>query len=85
MPLSGMYVLQGVVPSQIAAAPFNVKVVETTDDNGTAFAASQVSTMKSGGGTVLGYFSVGEAENYRDYFSSIPSSIVGPADSRLAW
>jgi endo-alpha-1,4-polygalactosaminidase (GH114 family) len=29
---------------------------------------------------VLGYFSIGEAENYRDYFASLPKSAIGPVD-----
>ncbi|WP_210247285.1 endo alpha-1,4 polygalactosaminidase [Blastochloris sulfoviridis] len=80
MALTGIYVLQEVSPTEIAAAPVDVKIVETCDDNGTAFAAEQVSTMTSGSGLVLGYFSLGEAEDYRSYFSSIPETILGPAD-----
>ena len=29
---------------------------------------------------MFGYFSLGEAENYRDYFQSLSKSIVGPED-----
>ena len=79
-PVNGIYVLQGVVPSQIAAAPVGAKVVEIYDDNGNLFSTSQVAQMESGGGQVLGYFSIGEAENYRSYFSSLPSSVLGPVD-----
>ena len=80
MALSGMYVLQGVVPSEIAAAPFDVKVVDIYNDSGRLFTSSEVSLMGGGpgGGLLLGYFSIGEAETYRDYFSSIPASIIGP-------
>jgi cysteinyl-tRNA synthetase len=75
-----MYVLQGVVPSEIAAAPFDVKVIDIYDDNGMLFTPTQVSQMGGGpgNGLLLGYFSIGEAETYRDYFNSIPKSIIGP-------
>ena len=34
----------------------------------------------AGNGLLLGYFSIGEAENYRDYFKTLPSSVIGPVD-----
>ena len=79
-PVNGIYVLQGVVPSQVAAAPVGVKVIDLYNDNGQLFSASQVAQMEAGNALLLGYFSLGEAENYRSYFSSLPSSIVGPVD-----
>jgi cysteinyl-tRNA synthetase len=79
-PVNGILVLQGIVPSQIAAAPVGVKVIDLYDDNGQLFAASQVAQMEANNSLLLGYFSLGEAENYRSYFSSLPSSILGPAD-----
>ena len=79
-PVNGIYVLQGVVPAQIAAAPVGVKVIEMTDDNGQLFTASQVAQMEAGNNLLLGYFSIGEAENFRPYFSSLPSSVLGPVD-----
>ena len=82
-PINGIYVLQGVVPSDIAAAPVTAKVVEMYDDSGNLLSAAQVAQMEAGGGQVLGYFSIGEAENYRSYWSSVPSSILGPQDP--AW
>jgi uncharacterized protein (TIGR01370 family) len=78
--VNGIYVLQGVVPAQIAAAPVGVKVIDLYDDNGILFTTVQVAQMEAGGGLLLGYFSIGEAENYRSYFSSLPSSILGPVD-----
>jgi len=80
MAKSGMYVLQGVVPAEIAVAPFDVKVIDIYDDNGRAFTAAEVAAMGGGdgGGLLLGYFSIGEAEIYRDYFSIIPASALGP-------
>ena len=79
-PVNGIYVLQGVDPAQIAAAPVGVKAVEIYDDNGNLFTPAQVQQMESGGSSVLGYFSIGEAENYRPYFASLPSSVLGPQD-----
>ena len=79
-PENGIYVLQGVVPAQIAAAPAAVKVIDLYDDNGQLFTAAQVAQMEAGNGLLLGYFSIGEAENYRSYFASLPSSVLGPVD-----
>jgi cysteinyl-tRNA synthetase len=80
MTVTADYVLQGVDPKQIATAPFDVQVVETANDSGVPFTAAQVKQMESGGSQVLGYFSLGEAENYRDYFQSLSKSVVGPQD-----
>ena len=33
-----------------------------------------------GGGLLIGYLSVGEAETYRDYFATIPQAALGPED-----
>ncbi|MGE7417623.1 endo alpha-1,4 polygalactosaminidase [Methylobacterium tarhaniae] len=79
---TGLYVLQGVDPAQVAAAPFDVKVVEIYDDNGRLFGSEQVRQMGGGpgGALLLGYFSIGEAENYRSYWSTIPKSAIGPVD-----
>src|SRR6185312_3084127 len=79
-PVNGIYVLQGIVPADIAAAPVGVKVVDLYDDNGQLFSASQVAQMAAGNGQLLGYFSIGEAENYRSYFSTLPKSALGPVD-----
>jgi cysteinyl-tRNA synthetase len=78
MTMTADYVLQGVNPQQIATTPFDVQLVETTDDPGVAFTAAQVKQMESGGSQVLGYFSLSEAGTFRDYFSSLPKSVVGP-------
>ena len=82
MPKTGMYVLQGVDPAAVAVAPFDVKVIDVYNDNGQLFTAAQVQQMGGGAGNglLLGYFSIGEAEDYRDYFQSLPSSVIGPAD-----
>jgi uncharacterized protein (TIGR01370 family) len=79
-PENGIYVLQGIVPADIAAAPVGVKVVDLYDDNGQLFTSAQVAQMEGGGGLLLGYFSIGEAEDYRSYFSSLPESVLGPVD-----
>ncbi|MGE0418515.1 MAG: endo alpha-1,4 polygalactosaminidase [Acetobacteraceae bacterium] len=79
-PVNGIYVLQGVVPAEIAAAPVEIKVVEIFNDNGQMFSASQVAQMAAGSAQLMGYFSIGEAENYRDYFASLPKSAIGPVD-----
>jgi uncharacterized protein (TIGR01370 family) len=77
-----MYVLQGVDPAAVAVAPFDIKVIEVYNDNGQLFTAPQVQQMGGGAGNglLLGYFSIGEAENYRDYFKTLPSSVIGPVD-----
>jgi cysteinyl-tRNA synthetase, unknown class len=78
---NGIYVLQNVVPSEIAAAPVDVKVVEATSDGAnTMFSASQVNTMRASRGVVVGYFSIGEAENYRDYFNTLSPGMTGPVN-----
>lgn len=82
MAKTGMYVLQGVDPAAVAVAPFDIKVIEIYNDNGQLFNASQVQQMGGGAGNglLLGYFSIGEAETYRDYFKTIPSAAIGPED-----
>jgi cysteinyl-tRNA synthetase len=77
-PMNGAIVYQGIVASQIAAAPVGVKIVDIYDDNGDLFSTSQVAKMESGGGELLGYFDIGHAENWRPYWSTLPKSILGP-------
>ena len=79
-PKTGVYVVQGINPAVTGAAPFDVKVVDLYDDHEQPFTAAQVSQMGGGpgGGVLLGYLSVGEAETYRDYFASIPPAALGP-------
>jgi cysteinyl-tRNA synthetase len=80
MPKTAMYVLQGVDPAVIAAAPFDVKVVDIYNEDGQVFTPTQVKQMGGGPGQalLLGYFSLGEAENFRDYFTTIPAAALGP-------
>jgi cysteinyl-tRNA synthetase, unknown class len=83
MPKTGLYLLQGISPDTVATSPFDVRVIDPYDDNGTPWSAQQVVQM--GGGSadphlLLGYFSIGEAEVYRDYYSTIPKDVLGPED-----
>lgn len=78
---NGIYVLDAVVPSAIAAAPVGVKVVEATSDGSGAFwSSANVTAMKSGGGIVLGYLDCGFCESYRPYYSTALSAgiIINP-------
>jgi uncharacterized protein (TIGR01370 family) len=81
-PKTGMYVLQGVDPAAVAAAPFDIKVIEIYNDNGQLFTPVQVAQMGGGpgNGLLLGYFSIGEAEVWRDYYNTIPKAVIGPED-----
>ncbi len=81
-PKTSIYVLQGINPAVIGAAPFDVKAISLYGDDKQLFTAAQVQQMGGGpgGGLLLGYLSVGEAETYRDYFASIPPTALGPED-----
>ena len=81
-PKTSIYVLQGINPAVIGAAPFDVKAISLYGDDKQLFTAAQVHQMGGGpgGGVLLGYLSVGEAETYRDYFASIPPTALGPED-----
>ncbi len=80
MPKTGMYVLTGVDPAAVSVAPFDIKVIDVYNDFAQFFTNAEVAQMGGGpgGGLLLGYFSIGEAETYRDYFRTIPTSIIGP-------
>jgi cysteinyl-tRNA synthetase, unknown class len=86
MSKTGMYVLTGVEPAAVAAAPFDVKVIDVYNDSAKFFTNAEVAQMGGGpgGGLLLGYFSIGEAETYRDYFKTIPPSIIGPENPSWA-
>ncbi len=81
-PKTSIYVLQGINPAVIGAAPFDVKAISLYGDDKQLFTAAQVHQMGGGpgGGLLLGYMSVGEAETYRDYFATIPPADLGPVD-----
>lgn len=65
-----LYQIQNPSPSAIAASGFAGVVIDYSKD-GTAdgeFSKAQITTIKNAGAKVLGYFSIGEAEDYRFYF-----------------
>lgn len=66
------YQLQNVDPAAVAASGFDLIVIDPTRDGETPFQAAEVAQMqrRSDGGirTVLAYFSIGEAEDYRPYW-----------------
>jgi cysteinyl-tRNA synthetase, unknown class len=81
MPLTGLIDLQGIDPAAVGAAPFDVKIVDLYDDSpNVVFTSAQVAQMQTGGGLVLAYMSIGEASNFRAYFSTLPKSVLGPQD-----
>ncbi|RBP15801.1 uncharacterized protein (TIGR01370 family) [Roseiarcus fermentans] len=78
-PVNGVVVYNDIDPAQVASAPVGVKLIDIYGGaNGGLFTNAQVAQMESGGGSLLGYFSIGMAESYRPYFSSLPSSALGP-------
>ena len=78
-PKTSIYVLQGINPAVIGAAPFDVKAISLYGDDKQLFIAAQVHQMGGGpgGGLLLGYLSVGEAETtalYRTWFTPLLST-----------
>jgi cysteinyl-tRNA synthetase len=70
------YQLQGAVPGEIAASPFDLVVIDYSRD-GTSRGAHSVDEVRSmrrkadgGARVVLSYMSIGEAENYRYYWDA---------------
>lgn len=78
--VNGIYVLQGIVPAEIADAPVDIKVIDLFNDSAQMFSSADVALMANGSAQLLGYFSLGEAESYRSYYPTLPSSIIGPLD-----
>jgi len=80
--------LQNCDPAVLARSPFQMIVMETTRDgtDETSYTAAEVQSIRAGykKGTriVLGYLSVGEAENYRSYWQkdwgNHPPEWIGP-------
>jgi cysteinyl-tRNA synthetase len=64
--------LQDVDLAAIAAADLDVVVIDYSADGSAAgeYAASEIASLKASGKTVLAYFSIGEAEDYRFYWKS---------------
>lgn len=67
--------LADIVPAKVAASPFDMLVVDYSSDGSAhgAFSRSQVEQMKrrpaGGSRTLIGYLSIGEAEDYRYYWN----------------
>jgi len=74
-PLSGaswVYQLQSADPASLAATNYDVVVMDySADGSGDGeYTAAQIDVIRAGGPTtVLAYFSIGEAEDYRYYFN----------------
>jgi cysteinyl-tRNA synthetase len=68
---SWVYQLQSADPAALAASGFDIVVMDYSADGSDegAYSAAEIDTIRAGGpGTVLAYFSIGEAEEYRYYF-----------------
>jgi len=71
--------LQGATYSSLSSTSFQVGIV---DPDSSGLTTSELSTLEASGKTVLGYLSIGEAENFRSYWqaswnTSPPSWILG--------
>lgn len=62
------YQLQGVDVDELAASPSDLLVVDAYDDEGEPWTPEDVARMGQDGRIVLSYLSIGEAEDYRDYW-----------------
>ncbi|WP_336488196.1 endo alpha-1,4 polygalactosaminidase [Methylobacterium nigriterrae] len=74
--------MQGLTPAQIAASPFDVRVVDPHDRGGSAWTPEQIRVMGAGTASphlVLGSLNIGEAQSQRSYFRAIPRAALGPA------
>jgi cysteinyl-tRNA synthetase len=67
---SWAYQLQNIDIATLAAAPYDLLVIDYSADgsDATAFQPADLTTLKDSGKKVLAYFSIGEAEDYRFYF-----------------
>ncbi len=69
---SWVYQLQSAEPSTLQASGFDIVVMDYSADGSAdgAYTETQLDTIRSSGGpqTILCYFSIGEAEDYRWYF-----------------
>ena len=79
------YQLQNVTPTAIAPDnSFQLFVTDYSDggSGANAYTAAQVQMMHTGGKKVIAYISIGEAENYRDYWqpgwNNNPPAWLGP-------
>jgi cysteinyl-tRNA synthetase len=62
------YQLQQIDPAALAAAGFDLLVIEPVDDDGRRWSAADLSALRAAGSLVLAYLSIGEAEDYRPYW-----------------
>lgn len=65
---SWVYQLQDVDVLELADSTFDLAVVDAADDDGEPWTSQDVRSMRSEGRIMLSYFSIGEAETYRDYW-----------------
>ncbi|MGH3441651.1 MAG: MJ1477/TM1410 family putative glycoside hydrolase [Nitriliruptorales bacterium] len=65
---SWVYQLQGVDIDQLASSAFDLAVLDAEDDDGEPWTAVDLDRLASGDRIVLAYLSIGEAEDYRDYW-----------------
>ena len=70
MTIPFLYQLQGASRDSLASQDFEVGVVDM-DDNG--MSRGEVEEIEAQGKTLLSYVSIGEAEDYRDYWSNVAS------------
>lgn len=68
MPIPFLYQLQGASQDSLASQDFEVGVVDMDD---TGMSRSEVDEIEAQGKTLLTYVSIGEAEDYRDYWSDV--------------
>jgi cysteinyl-tRNA synthetase len=82
---SWRYQLQNVNPSEIANSPADLVVIDSSS-NDAPFTKAQVERMKvkpdGSRRIVISYMSIGEAENYRWYWSQRSSSWLGPENPK---
>ncbi len=63
------YQLQNIDIDRLSGAGYDVLVIDAADNDGIPWTPGQIEQLKAGGQTrVLAYFSIGEAESYRDYW-----------------
>lgn len=77
--LAYLYQLQGMDYQKLAATNFKIAVI---DNDSAGLSRAQLSTLQASGKSVMAYVSIGEAENYRSYWtpswnSSKPGFLLG--------
>ena len=64
------YQLQNVEPDTVAAIKADLKVIDPTRDGLHYWKSADINKMRGEGETVVAYLSIGEAENYRQYWDA---------------